>query len=52
MNFAGSVANAFTLTRDGGGSVAFQASADNSSGVTVVTLNALHRRRNEFRLIA
>lgn len=39
VSFANGVANAFTLTRNGGGSVAFSASASVVNGVTVVTLN-------------
>jgi beta-propeller repeat-containing protein/dockerin type I repeat protein len=39
VTFAGAVQNAFTLTRTGGGSVSFQASASVIGGVTVVTLN-------------
>jgi hypothetical protein len=35
----GNVVAAFTLTRIGGGSVAFSASASNATGVTVVTIN-------------
>jgi hypothetical protein len=48
VNFAGTVANAFTLTRDGGGAVAYQASADNGSGVTVVTINAFTGNETNF----
>ena len=39
MSFSGSTANAFTLTRTGGGSVSFQATASVIGGVTVVTLD-------------
>jgi uncharacterized membrane protein len=39
VTFAGAVGDAFTLTRTGGGSVSFQASASVIGGVTVVTLN-------------
>ena len=39
VSFAGPVADAFQLTRNGGGAVNFQASASTIGGVTVVTLN-------------
>ena len=39
VTFAGAVQNAFTLTRTGGGSVSFQATASVIGGVTVVTLD-------------
>jgi hypothetical protein len=39
VTFSGAVQNAFALTRTGGGSVSFQASASVIGGVTVVTLN-------------
>jgi hypothetical protein len=39
VNFSGAVANAFTLTRVGGGAVAFSASATVVAGGTVVTLD-------------
>jgi hypothetical protein len=39
VTFSGTVESAFTLTRSGGGSVTFAASASVIGGVTVVTLN-------------
>jgi hypothetical protein len=39
VQFAGPVANAFTLVRTGGGAVSFTATASVQNGVTVVTLN-------------
>jgi autotransporter-associated beta strand protein len=48
VTFAGTVANAFTLTRTGGGVVAFQASASVVNGVTVVTLNNFTGSETEF----
>jgi hypothetical protein len=39
VTFSGSLTSAFTLTRTGGGSVSFAASASVVNGVTVVTLN-------------
>jgi Dockerin type I domain len=48
VDFAGSVASAFTLTRDGGGAVGFSGSASNATGVTVVTLNAFTGAETNF----
>jgi probable HAF family extracellular repeat protein len=48
VNFANGVDNAFTLTRNGGGAVNFQASADSSGGVTVVTLNGFSGGETNF----
>jgi hypothetical protein len=48
VTFAGAVGDAFTLTRIGGGSVNFTASASVIGGVTVVTLNAFTGAETEF----
>jgi probable HAF family extracellular repeat protein len=48
VSFSGAVASAFTLTRTGGGSVNFQASASVINGVTVVTLNAFSGNETQF----
>jgi hypothetical protein len=48
VNFAGAVANAFTLTRAGGGAVSFAASASIINGVTIVTLNNFTGAETEF----
>jgi uncharacterized membrane protein len=48
VSFSGTVASAFTLSRTGGGSIDFQASASVISGVTVVTLNAFSGNETQF----
>jgi predicted outer membrane repeat protein len=48
VTFAGAVTNAFTLTRNGGGSVAFTATSSMVGGVTVVTLNAFTGSEAEY----
>jgi autotransporter-associated beta strand protein len=48
VTFSGAVASAFTLTRTGGGAVAFQASTSVVNGVTVVTLNGFTGSDTEF----
>jgi hypothetical protein len=48
VTFAGPVTSAFTLTRTGGGSVSFMAHVDNSSGVTVVTLDTFTGGDTQF----
>jgi hypothetical protein len=52
VSFAGSVASAFTLTRTGGGSVNFSASASVVGGVTVVTLNNFTGAESQFGSLA
>jgi hypothetical protein len=48
VSFAGTVASAFTLTRAGGGAVAFAAIASVANSMTVVTLNAFTGSETEF----
>jgi hypothetical protein len=48
VNFAGAVANAFTLARNGGGAVNFQATTSIVNGVTVVTLNNFTGPETQF----
>jgi autotransporter-associated beta strand protein len=48
VTFAGTVASAFMLTRNGGGAVAFAASASVVNGVTVVSLNSFTGSETEF----
>jgi hypothetical protein len=48
VTFSSTVASAFTLTRNGGGSVAFAATASVVNGVTVVTLNSFTGPEAEF----
>jgi hypothetical protein len=48
VNFSGAVASAFTLTRAGGGAVAFSASATVIAGGTVVTLDNFSGSEIEF----
>jgi hypothetical protein len=52
VGFAGSVANAFTLTRVGGGSVGFTATASTVGGVTVVTLTGFTGAETQFGSLA
>jgi hypothetical protein len=52
VTFAGAVENAFTLTRNSGGSVAFSASASTIGGVTVVTLSNFTGSATEFGSLA
>jgi hypothetical protein len=52
VTFAGAVADAFTFTRSGGGSVAFAASASVVGGVTVVTLGNFTGGETEFGSLA
>jgi hypothetical protein len=48
VSFAGAVNAAFTLTRNGGGTVALTATASVVNGVTVVTLNGFTGGETEF----
>jgi hypothetical protein len=48
VTFAGSVAQAFTLARSGGGAVAFTATASVVNGATVVTLSGFTGSETEF----
>jgi probable HAF family extracellular repeat protein len=48
VTFAGAVANAFTLTRTGGGAVSFSANATVANGVTLVTLNNFIGDESQF----
>jgi hypothetical protein len=48
VSFSGTVASAFTLTRTGGGSVAFSASTSVIGGVTVVTLTNFTGTETQF----
>jgi autotransporter-associated beta strand protein len=48
VTFAGTIANAFTLARTGGGAVTFAASASVVNGVTVVTLDSFTGAETEF----
>jgi hypothetical protein len=48
VTFAGPVASAFTLTRNGGGAVIFTATANLVNGVTVVTLNSFTGSEAQF----
>ena len=48
VTFAGSVASAFTLNRNGGGAVAFTATASVVNGVTTVTLSGFTGGETEF----
>jgi parallel beta-helix repeat protein len=48
VTFAGPVANAFTLVRNGGGSVGFTATANVIGGVTVVTLDGFTGGLTDF----
>mgnify|MGYP001409650749 CR=1 FL=1 len=48
VNFAGSVASAFTLVRTGGGAVSFNASASVVNGVTVVLINNFTGTESQF----
>jgi hypothetical protein len=48
VTFAGAVGNAFTLRHNGAGLVNFVAHVDNSSGVTVVTLDTFTGAETEF----
>jgi hypothetical protein len=52
VTFAGAVANAFTLRRDGGKAVAFAASASVIGGVTVVTLSNFTGAETQFGSLA
>ena len=52
VTFAGPVTSAFTLTRTGGGSVGFMAHVDNSSGVTVVTIDTFTGADTQFGSLA
>ena len=47
VNYANGVDHAFTLARNGGGSVLFQATSSNASGVTVVTLDSFTGNETE-----
>jgi hypothetical protein len=52
VNFAGAVANAFTLQRIGGGAVSFAATATLQGGVTVVTINNFTGAETQFGSLA
>jgi hypothetical protein len=52
VTFAGPLTSAFTLTRTGGGSVSFAASASVVNGVTVVTLNNFTGTDTQFGSLA
>jgi hypothetical protein len=52
VSFASTVANAFTLTRTGGGTVSFSATASVVNGVTVVTLNNFTGGETQFGSLA
>jgi hypothetical protein len=52
VSFTSTVANSFTLTRTGGGSVSFSASTSIMGGVTVVTLNGFVGSATEFGSLA
>jgi uncharacterized delta-60 repeat protein len=52
VSFAGPVASAFTLTRTGGGTVIFTATASSLNGVTVVTLNNFTGSETQFGSLA
>jgi hypothetical protein len=52
VTFAGPVANAFTLVRNGGGSVSFNATAHVIGGVTVVTLDNFTGGLTDFGSLA
>ena len=52
VTFAGPVGNAFTLVRNGGGSVGFTATANIVGGVTVVTLDNFTGGLTEFGSLA
>jgi Calx-beta domain/Dockerin type I domain len=52
VSFAGAVENAFTLTRNGGSSVTFTASASTIGGETVVTLNNFSGSATDFGSLA
>jgi hypothetical protein len=52
VNFESTVADAFTLIRNGGKAVSFKATASNANGVTVVTLNDFTGSSTQFGLLA